>query len=105
MNAMEHDIPNMLAVDQSKVQGSIKKLLPGYMPMGETGMYEMSEMDMDRPPNTLKMGGTAGPYGPIDMGGMFTVVKVRDRLPNGYQDPGWYRQPPGTRAEPIKHRH
>ncbi len=104
MNAMEHDIPNMLAVDQAEVKGSINELLPGYMPMGETGMYEMSEMDMDRPPNTLKMGGTAGPYGPIDMGGMFTVVKVRDRLPNGYQDPGWYRQPAGTQARPV-HKH
>lgn len=101
MNAMGHDIPNMLDVSQSGIQGSIEELIPDYMPMGETGMYEMAEMNMPLPPNTLKMGGTPGPYGPIDMGGMFTVVKVRDHLPQGYRDPGWYRQPPGTRALPV----
>lgn len=35
---------------------------------------------------------------------VLTVVKVRDRLPNGYQDPGWYRQPAGTQARPV-HKH
>lgn len=90
MNAMEHDIPNLLAVDQTGLSGDLKELFPGYMPMGENGMYDMATMDMSRPPNTLKMGGAEGPYGPIDMGGMFTVIKVRDRLPNGYRDPGWY---------------
>ena len=30
---------------------------------------------------------------------MFTVVKVRDGQPPGdYDDPGWYRHPPGTQA-------
>jgi hypothetical protein len=33
------------------------------------------------------------------MGGMFTVVKVREGLARGdYRDPGWYRHPPGTVA-------
>lgn len=100
MNAMEHDVPNMMNVDQSGIVGSIEELLPGYMPMGETGMYEMAEMNMPLPPNTLKMGGTPGPYGPIDMGGMFTVIKVRDHVPPGYADPGWYKMPPGTQARP-----
>ena len=31
------------------------------------------------------------------MGGMFTVVKVRDELKN-YDDPGWYEHPAGTVA-------
>jgi hypothetical protein len=26
---------------------------------------------------------------------MFTVLKVRENLAS-YEDPGWYRQPPGT---------
>jgi hypothetical protein len=43
-----------------------------------------------------------GPFGPIEMGGMFTVVKVRDDLPKGvYTDPGWYEHPPGTVAWPL----
>lgn len=93
MNAMEHDIPNMMNVDQSGIQGSIEELLPNYMPMGEDGMYEMATMNMPLPPNTLKMAGSPGPFGVIDMGGMFTVVKIRDRVPPGYADPGWYRKP------------
>jgi hypothetical protein len=33
------------------------------------------------------------------MGGMFTVVKVRDELASGdYRDPGPYRNPKGTVA-------
>jgi hypothetical protein len=32
------------------------------------------------------------------MGGMFTVMKVRDSLGSYDEDPGWYRHPPGTVA-------
>jgi hypothetical protein len=33
------------------------------------------------------------------MGGMFTVVKVREGLArNDYRDPGWYKHPPETVA-------
>jgi hypothetical protein len=35
----------------------------------------------------------------MEMGGMFTVVKIRkDLAPNDYRDPGWYRHPHGTVA-------
>jgi manganese oxidase len=40
-----------------------------------------------------------GPYGPVEMGGMFTTVKVRkNQKPGDYKDPGWYKQPAGTQA-------
>ena len=40
-----------------------------------------------------------GPFGPVEMGGMFTVIKVRDNVAQGdYSDPGWYEHPPGTVA-------
>jgi hypothetical protein len=33
------------------------------------------------------------------MGGMFSVVKVREGIaPDDYSDPGWYENPPGTEA-------
>jgi hypothetical protein len=32
------------------------------------------------------------------MGGLFTVLKVRDRLKSYDEDPGWYKHPPGTVA-------
>ena len=43
------------------------------------------------------MVGGAGPFDYITMGGMFTILKVRDEL-SDYADPGWYRNPPGTVA-------
>ena len=39
-----------------------------------------------------------GPFGNIEMGGMFTVVKVRDNLRSYDKDPGWYKHPKGTVA-------
>jgi hypothetical protein len=41
--------------------------------------------------------GGPGPFGYIDMGGMFTIVKVREGI-TSYEDPGWYRNPAGTVA-------
>jgi hypothetical protein len=32
------------------------------------------------------------------MGGLFTIVKVRDHLESYDKDPGWYKHPPGTVA-------
>ena len=80
----------------------IQQLVPGYMSMGEAGMADMTdmvEMGMPLPENTLPMMMGEGPFGPLEMGGMFTLVKVRDDLaPGDYRDPGWYRNPPGTVA-------
>ena len=67
----------------------------GYEAMGETGMGNM--MEMGTPKNTLPMMTGSGPYGPVEMGGMFTILKVRDGI-RGYQDPGWYENPAGTLA-------
>ena len=51
------------------------------------------------PRNTLPMMMGQGPFGLLEMGGMFTTVKVRDDLAAGdYRDPGWYKHPPGTVA-------
>ena len=62
-------------------------------------MAEMGEMEMPLPDNTLPMMTGFGQFGPIEMGGMFTVVKVREGLAAGdYKDPGWYKHPPGTVA-------
>jgi hypothetical protein len=37
----------------------------------------------------------------MEMGGMFTVLKVRDNL-ESYDDPGWYAAPPGTIARKVE---
>jgi FtsP/CotA-like multicopper oxidase with cupredoxin domain len=106
MGPMGHDIPNTLGVDQSGVEEKIRRMLPGYMAMGETGMSEHQDHTdsghMKGPGNTLAMMAGKGPFGNIEMGGMFTVVKVRDDIaPGDYSDPGWYRNPPGTVASRV----
>lgn len=98
MNAMGHQIPNTVGVDQSGVEGKLRDLLPGYMAMGERGMSEHqnhTEMGgMPGPENTLPMMMGKGPHGNLEMGGMFTVVKVRDNIkPGDFSDPGWYPSP------------
>jgi len=77
-------------------------VLPGYMAMGEKGMAEHQDHTdhMKGPANTLPMMMGVGPYGNIEMGGMFTVFKVRDDITD-YKDPGWYKQPPGTVAYKV----
>ena len=75
----------------------------GYMAMGEHGMAEHQDHTdmghMPGPENTLPMMMGKGPFGNLEMGGMFTVLKVRAEQKVGdYSDPGWYKQPPGTRA-------
>jgi hypothetical protein len=40
-----------------------------------------------------------GPFGSVEMGGMFSVLKVRkSQKPGDYKDPGWFRHPEGTLA-------
>jgi len=99
MNAMGHDVPTMIGVDHRGIAEKIVKLVPDYMVMGDKGMADMGEMEMPLPDNTLPMMTGAGPYGPLEMGGMFTTMKVRRGLAaNDYKDPGWFAQPAGTRA-------
>ena len=100
MNAMGHDIPNTLGANQKGLEEKIRKMIPGYMAMGESGMAEHADhvKHMAGPKNTLPMMMGRGPFGNIEMGGMFTVIKVRDHLKSYDKDPGWYKHPKGTVA-------
>jgi manganese oxidase len=99
MNPMGHNVPTMIGVDHRDVVHQITRVFPDYMVMGERGMADMQEMEMPIPDNTLPMMTGRGPFGPLEMGGMFSVVKVREGLARGdYKDPGWYQHPPGTVA-------
>lgn len=100
MNAMGHAIPNTLGASQQHLEEKIRELIPGYMAMGETGMAEHAEhlAHMKGPKNTLPMMMGKGPFGNIEMGGMFTIIKIRDQLASYERDPGWYRHPQGTVA-------
>ncbi len=126
MNAMGHGIANPLGVDQADVARKVQSLLPGYVPMGRDGMAEHSEHlamaekaakgEMDNmsgmrrgmhhgagfegPRNTIPMMWGEGPFGPLEMGGMFTVVKIRDGEVTN-KELGWYDNPKGTIAKRV----
>jgi hypothetical protein len=98
MNAMGHQVPNLIGVDHSGVAEKINDLIPGYMVMGDKG-GSMGGMQMPLPENTLPMMTGQGPFGGLEMGGMFTILKVREGQAHGdSKDPGWYKHPPGTLA-------
>lgn len=98
MNQMGHGLPNVLGLDARGIDRTLQPLLPDYMTMGTAGMGEMGAMaGMAVPKNSIPMLGGKGPFGQIDMGGMFTVLKVRDDI-SDFRDPGWYRHPDGTVA-------
>jgi hypothetical protein len=103
MNQMGHDLPIMTGVDQTGVDQKVNDLVPGYMPMGATGMGDMADMGKVR--NSLLMGShegrAAGPFGSIFMGGMFTILKIRENLGSYDEDPGWYDHPAGTVASAV----
>jgi FtsP/CotA-like multicopper oxidase with cupredoxin domain len=99
MNAMGHDVPTFIGVDKTDVSKKIKLVQPEYMAMGNRGMADMGEMEMPLPDNTIPMMTGWGQFGAIEMGGMFSVVKVREGLSaTDYADPGWYEHPEGTVA-------
>jgi FtsP/CotA-like multicopper oxidase with cupredoxin domain len=105
MNQMGHQFPNMVGIDKNGLDEKLRPLLPAYMTMGDTGM-DMGKMAeaMPYPRNTISMKGASGPFGDyISMGGLFTIMKVRDRLRSYDEDPGWYEHPAGTVAIKANH--
>jgi hypothetical protein len=103
MNAMGHEVKNFIGLRQQVLNQALSHgAPPNAMAMGTAGMADMGEMSMPLPHNTLPMMTGTGPFGPIEMGGMFTVMKVREDLAAGdYRDPGWYKHPPGTVAYEV----
>jgi hypothetical protein len=74
------------------------------MAMGSTGMGEHAshQEHMGSLPNTLPMMTGTGPFGPIEMGGMFTMMKIREGLARDVRDPGWFEHPPGSVAWKVE---
>ena len=100
MNAMGHDVPNMIGVDRSGLrQGRSRKLAPGYMAMGIDGhgrdgrdgdaaaREHAADDDRHRPVRRHRDGRHVHrPEGAARTGGR--------RL----RDPGWYQHPEGSVA-------
>lgn len=68
MMQMGHAFPNMVGVDTKTLDRRMSRVMPDYMTMGTNGM-----------------------------GGMFTVLKVREH-PNDADPNGWYDNPKGSVA-------
>ena len=97
MNAMSHSLPNSIGVVQDDLARQITSLVPDYMNM--SGAMSDMPAHMPLPENTLPMMAGSGPHGEIEMGGMFTVMKIRADLAHGdYRDPGWYKAPANSVA-------
>lgn len=100
MTQMGHGVPPMVGADTRKLDQRMRRVMPGYMTMGTTGMGNMGEMKMPIPPNSLPMRGAPGAFSYIDMGGMFTILKVRDN-PEQADPTAWYTYPEGSVAGPA----
>jgi manganese oxidase len=102
MNQMGHQLPNMIGMRPGDLNSQVRSLVPAYMMtmgtdgMGEMGMHVQSG-HMAVPPNSIPMVGGQGPFDYITMGGLFTILKVRENL-TSYADPGWYDHPKSTVA-------
>ena len=95
MSQMGHGLPLLIGANMAQVDRRMRSLVPGYMTMGAEGMGGMADMQMRIPPNSVPMRGGPGPFGTIEMGGMFTVLKVREE-PDAPNAGEWFAHPPGT---------
>ncbi len=101
MNQMGHDLPNMIGMDTAGFDEKVRKLVPGYMTMGTTGMRDMTRTGMPIPENSIPMRGLKAQFGQTTLGGMANVLKVRKNI-TSYVDPGPYEFPSETMARPVK---
>jgi hypothetical protein len=96
MTQMGH-VLSMIGVDASAINSRLAGVA-GTMIMGQNGMGDMAAMAMPIPTNSAPMRAAPGPFAPIEMGGMFSVIKVRDHVA-GADAKTWYAHPPGSVAE------
>ncbi|HEY4243993.1 MAG TPA: copper oxidase [Kofleriaceae bacterium] len=97
MNQMGHDAANVIGADTRGLDAQFSRVVPNTMLMGADGMSEMMQMSMPQPANSISMVGARGPHGIIEMGGMFTLLKVRASYA-GPADPGYF-EPPSRATE------
>ena len=74
MNAMSHELPLMIGVNQGGVDSKVRSALPGYMSMGSNGMGNM--MMMGGPKNTLPMMSGAGPLSRAKVSSLTSGARV-----------------------------
>ena len=101
MNQMGDRFPNLVGLRTEGLDERLRAVVPGWRAAGHEGTGEhgghAAAGHAHVPANSIPMLGGRGPFDPVAMGGLLTVLKVRERLEGG-ADPGWYRHPEGTVA-------
>ncbi|MBO6505111.1 MAG: copper oxidase [Kordiimonadaceae bacterium] len=101
MTQMGHDLDLLIGADGDALREAIAPALPGTMVMGTDGMGDHGKHigmgHMAVPENSTPMVGARGPMGYITMGGMFTILKVRDAVDADTGD-SWYNEQPENQA-------
>jgi manganese oxidase len=112
MNQMDHSVPNLVGIPSKNIEERMRKIFPNFIGLMYTNgmghMFEMYGTHKIHPmgmkkitfPKNLAPIGNPGPYGVIEMGGMFTIFKVRDEITKG-SEMSWYHQPSGTSARAV----
>ena len=99
MNAMGHDVKTYIGRQHEPTAPALKKIAPATCRWAAGAWARWVRWRCSSPDNTLPMMTGYAQFGPVEMGGMFTVVKVRPGLAaSDYKDPGWYQHPEGTVA-------
>jgi hypothetical protein len=88
---MGHGLPNTIGIDPSVFDEALLASVPEYETMGEDDLPVT-------PSNSVAMLGGRGPQGYITMGGMFTVLKVRESI-EGVDPKAWAPIDPATQAD------
>jgi FtsP/CotA-like multicopper oxidase with cupredoxin domain len=91
MTQMGHGLPNTIGIDPSVFDEALLASVPEYETMGEDDLPVT-------PSNSVAMLGGRGPQGYITMGGMFTVLKVRESI-EGVDPKAWAPIDPATQAD------
>jgi FtsP/CotA-like multicopper oxidase with cupredoxin domain len=99
MTQMGHELPNLVGVDPGAFDERLAANVPAFAAMGAEA-ERPDGSDPTLPKNSAPMLGGVGGHGYVTMGGMVTVLKVRDGIAD-YADPGHYEAPPGTQAGPA----
>lgn len=101
MTQMGHDLDLVIGADRQALADALRLALPGTMIMGTDGMGDHGRHvgmgHVPIPENSTPMVGSEGPMGYITMGGMFTILKVRNSL-DAESGNSWYDEAPQNQA-------
>ena len=98
MTQMGHGIPTVVGVDPSDFDGALMDHVPEFLAAGEMAAQEHTHAQDVMPRNSIAMLGGSGAFGYVTMGGMFSILKVRESRTPG-DEAGWYEGPKETQAD------